>query len=147
MGDTAWAGNGDGAGAEAEAERLPQIVVSDLCYEAVVPYKADPRDVGLCITLVRHVRNLHPTVSLFSTGLKVRPPPGYHLEVLPRWKIAHTHFSLATAGTHTDELMVAVRRPCIHDADLDIHDEEQATLFQVVARRNEEVGVTLVPDA
>ncbi|KAH0792592.1 dUTP pyrophosphatase [Histomonas meleagridis] len=65
---------------------------------AVLPAKAHPLDSGFDVTIIRVVNpNFGPGVVLFGTGLKVRPPDGFYIDLVARSSTAKMGWALANS--------------------------------------------------
>ena len=59
--------------------------------ETPTPYRAHPNDVGLDLT-VRSFEQRGPTLFFYQTGVKIIPPKGYYIELIPRSSIVWRGF-------------------------------------------------------
>ena len=69
-----------------------QIKVVD--QNAVVPSKAGPEEVGYDLTAISFIKKLNPFTFMYDTGIQVKPPPGYYVEIVPRSSIVKSGFVL-----------------------------------------------------
>lgn len=75
-----------------------KLYVKKISPDAVVPSKAHPCDTGFDITLIRVVNPNHgPNVVLYGTGLVVRPPDGYYLDLVARSSLSKTGWGVANS--------------------------------------------------
>jgi dUTP pyrophosphatase len=80
---------------------------------AVLPAKAHPSDIGYDLTAIDIYKQISKSITLFETGIRVSPPEGYYLEILPRSSISKTGYMLANSvGTidpdYTGTLKIAL---------------------------------------
>ena len=64
---------------------------------AVTPKKAHPSDIGFDLTAIDVYKELQNGVILFETGIKVKPPEGYYIEIVPRSSISKTGYILTNS--------------------------------------------------
>jgi dUTP pyrophosphatase len=88
-----------------------RFVVDD--ERAVVPAKAHPSDIGYDLTAIDVFKQISESITLFETGIRVSPPEGYYLEILPRSSMSKTGYMLANSvGTidpdYTGTLKIAL---------------------------------------
>ena len=72
-----------------------RFVVDD--ERAVVPAKAHPSDIGYDLTAIDLFKQISESITLFETGIRVSPPEGYYLEILPRSSMSKTGYMLANS--------------------------------------------------
>ena len=81
--------------------------------KAVIPTKAHSTDIGYDLTAINIYKKISEHVSLYDTGIKVIPPDGYYIEIVPRSSISKTGYMLANSvGTidpdYTGTLKIAL---------------------------------------
>lgn len=64
---------------------------------AVIPTKAHPDDIGFDLTIIRHEKRISDKIDMYDTGLVVKPPKGYYIEVVPRSSFGKSGFVLANS--------------------------------------------------
>jgi len=64
---------------------------------AEIPTKAHKTDIGYDLTAISVYKKISDKVTLFETGIVVRPPMGYYLEIIPRSSISKTGYILANS--------------------------------------------------
>ncbi len=74
----------------------PALRVQRLRSDAVLPFKARVSDSGYDLTLLG-VEKRYGEVALYQTGLRVEPPPGYYLDVVPRSSIIKLGYLMANS--------------------------------------------------
>ena len=107
--------------------------------DAVTPSKAHPLDTGYDITAIRVVKeNFGPGVTLFGTGLIIRPPDGYYVDLVARsstckmgWGIAN-HVGIIDAQ-YRGELCIPMFKLTPDAKDLEL----PARIAQIIVRRLE----------
>ena len=72
-----------------------KIVLRD--EKAVMPTSAHVSDIGLDLTCIDIKKKLDNGVIIYDTGLSVKPPDGYYLEIIPRSSISKTGWFLANS--------------------------------------------------
>jgi dUTP pyrophosphatase len=82
---------------------------------AVIPTRAHADDTGYDLTSIAVYRTLDNGVVMYDTGLSVRPPPGYYIEILPRSSLSKTGYMLANSvgvidSSYRGNLYIAVRK-------------------------------------
>lgn len=80
---------------------------------AIIPSRAHPLDIGLDLTAINKHKTLDNGVIMYDTGIAVKPPEGYYVEILPRSSISKTGWMLANSvGTvdpnYTGNLYIAL---------------------------------------
>lgn len=113
-----------------------QFVKTDV--NAVTPIKAHNSDIGWDLTAIKEHKRLSDHTVLYDTGIRIKPPPGYYTEILPRSSITKTGYMLANSvGTidpsYRGNLYIAVRK--IDDSFPDF--ELPFCKFQLVLRKAE----------
>jgi deoxyuridine 5'-triphosphate nucleotidohydrolase len=104
--------------------------------DAVLPTKAGKDEVGYDLTLISVHKNIDRDTVMFDTGLVVKPPPHYYIEIVPRSSIIKKGWMLANSigvidPTYRDTLKVVLKR--VHDQTPDI--ELPSKLCQLIVRR------------
>ena len=64
---------------------------------AVIPFKTNFSDIGFDVTVIKKVKDLTNTTSLYDTGFVVIPPLGYYIEVFPRSSLSKSGFVLSNS--------------------------------------------------
>jgi dUTP pyrophosphatase len=80
--------------------------------DAVAPSKTRASDSGYDLTILEPVKAFG-NVTLYTTGIKVRPSYGWYLDVVPRSSISKTGYMLANSvgiidRTYTGEILIAL---------------------------------------
>lgn len=102
---------------------------------AVSPFKARPSDSGFDLTLIDVVKVIG-RVTLYGTGVKVRPDSGWYFDVVPRSSIIKSGYMLANSvgiidRAYTGEIMVPLIK-CDHNMpDLEL----PARMVQLIPRQ------------
>jgi dUTP pyrophosphatase len=71
--------------------------------DALPPQKAYETDTGYDLSIVDQVRTINENVTLFDSGVKVRVPNGYYVEIVPRSSIIKSGYMLANSVGIIDE--------------------------------------------
>ncbi|EAY11401.1 deoxyuridine 5'-triphosphate nucleotidohydrolase family protein [Trichomonas vaginalis G3] len=72
------------------------LQVSKIVPEAIIPSKAHPLDTGYDISVIRVVKeNFGPGVTLYGTGLIIRPPDGYYVDMVARSSLCKSGYFVA----------------------------------------------------
>lgn len=64
---------------------------------AAIPSKERVSDEGFDITLITVYKTVNPNIIMFDTGIKINPPAGYHIELLPRSSLSKTGWMLSNS--------------------------------------------------
>lgn len=112
---------------------------------AIMPSRAHPLDIGLDLTAIKKHKTLPHGVIMYDTGIAVKPPEGYYIEILPRSSISKTGWMLANSvGTvdpnYTGNLYIALTpvHPDVPEIELPF------CKCQLVVRKAEYLDVTEV---
>lgn len=106
--------------------------------DAVVPSKAHVDDVGHDLTLISLAKTFDNGVQLYDTGIRVEPPEGYYVEIVPRSSISKSAYMLANSVGIVDpgyrgNLFVALRKMDPAAPDLEL----PCKIAQLIVRRAE----------
>jgi dUTP pyrophosphatase len=115
--------------------------------DAVMPTRGHETDVGYDLTIVELVSRLAPDVFLYDTGVRVAPPSGYHIEVVPRSSISKSGFMLANSIGIIDEsyrgnVMISLRK-IDHKAS---NPALPSRVAQMIVRKTERADLRLVDE-
>lgn len=113
--------------------------------EAVVPTKGTTFSVGYDLTAISLSKKINNVTYLYNTGLMVKPPEGYYLEILPRSSLIKTGYMLANSvgiidSDYRGELLIALNKVDSTVPDLEL----PFTRCQLVLRKYENYSVTQV---
>ena len=64
---------------------------------AVVPSKVYHDDVGYDLTIIDTFKVVSPLVTMYETGIAVKPPPGHYIEIVPRSSFSKSGYVLANS--------------------------------------------------
>ncbi len=118
-----------------------KIKVERLREDAVTPFRAHPEDIGMDITPTHVFKQIRKDTWLLGTGLAMKAPDGYYLDLVGRSSISKSPVMVANAfgvmdPTYTGDFMIAVT-PKI-GVDLETFDPETLItgkpLAQIVIR-------------
>jgi dUTP pyrophosphatase len=114
--------------------------------KAILPTRAHPLDIGMDLTAIKKHKKLNNGVIIYDTGIAVKPPEGYYIEILPRSSISKTGWMLANSvGTidpnYTGNLYIALApvNPDVQEIKLPF------CKCQLVVRKAEYFDVVEVP--
>ena len=112
---------------------------------AVSPRKAHPSDIGYDLTAIGVDKVVSDRIVLFETGIRVCPPKGYYIEIVPRSSISKSGYILANSvGTidpdYTGTLKIALIKVDEKMPDITL----PFTLCQMVLRKAEESQLLFV---
>jgi dUTP pyrophosphatase len=113
---------------------------------AVIPTKNGfQSDIGYDLTCIGIYKHLSDRVTLYETAVKVSPPPGYYIEIIPRSSMSGSNYALANSigvidPTFRGSLKVALWKinPLIPDIEFPF------TLCQIVLRKAEYTEIVQV---
>jgi len=82
---------------------------------ALVPTRAHPTDTGYDISIIGVRKNLSDRTKLYGTGLVVKPPDGYYIEIVARSSLSKSGYMISNSIGIIDEgyrgeLMVALTK-------------------------------------
>ena len=112
---------------------------------AVIPSKGTPLSVGYDLTAINFVRKLTSNTYLYDTGIQVKPPDGYYLEIVPRSSISKTGYTIANNigvidPDYRGNLMIALTKTDMECDDLIL----PFTKCQLILRKNHEFSLSEV---
>lgn len=96
-------------------ESIGRCLVYKLDPAAVLPSKARYSDVGYDVTIIRHHKTLNAQTDLWDTGLSLRIPFGFYVELAPRSSLSKSGYVLANSvgiidRSYQGNLLVALTR-------------------------------------
>lgn len=126
-------------------EDCPTLDVKRTDPDAVIPTRAYSLDIGYDLTAIRFKKSYTERTSLWDTGLQIRPPIGYYVEIVPRSSLSKTGYVLANSvGTvdpqYRGNLYIALTK--VDDSAPDL--EAPFTKVQLVLRKANFYNVTEV---
>lgn len=82
---------------------------------AVIPTRAGPNEVGYDLTLISVDKKISDWTTRYDTGIIVKPPEGYHTEIVPRSSLSKTGYMMSNSvgvidQTYRGHLMVVLTR-------------------------------------
>lgn len=98
---------------QSEHDSIAQVQILDP-QNAVLPKKAHASDAGFDVTAIGIEKEMGP-VTLFKTGIAVKPPTGMYFELVPRSSISKTGYMMANSVGIIDpgyrgEILIALRK-------------------------------------
>lgn len=82
---------------------------------AFIPTKNLESDVGYDLTIIKKIKNLTPSTSLYDTGIKINLDYGYYTEIVPRSSLSKSGYILANSigiieKSYSGNLLVALTK-------------------------------------
>jgi len=104
--------------------------------DAISPSKERVSDSGYDLTIIDVVKKFNSKTTLYTTGIKVKPPFGWYIDVVPRSSIIKTGYMLANNvgiidRAYTGEIMIALIK--VDDSAPDL--ELPCRIAQLIPRR------------
>lgn len=114
------------------------LSVKRVSEDAKLPFKTHPNDTGYDLTAIRLEKQLTEKTFRYDTGIQVKPPQGYYMEILPRSSLSKTGYMLSNSvGTidmdYRGNLLIALTK--VDDSCPDL--EVPFTKVQLVMRKAE----------
>lgn len=117
-------------------EKCIKFVMDD--ENAIVPTKAHPSDIGYDLTAIGIFKQISNKITLFETGIRVSPPSGYYIEILPRSSMSKTGYMLANSVGIIDPQYTGTLKIALIKIDDDLPDIELPfTRCQLILRKAE----------
>jgi dUTP pyrophosphatase len=114
---------------------------------AVVPSKAHHDDIGYDLTIIDVAKVISDRITMFDTGIAVKPPTGYYTEVVPRSSFSKSGYVLANSIGVIDPQYRGTIKIVILKVDF---NAEPLPLpykgFQLILRKAETCDVQIVDD-
>lgn len=103
---------------------------------AIAPSKERVSDSGYDLTIIDVVKKFNEKTTLFTTGIKIKPPFGWYIDVVPRSSIIKSGYMLANSvgvidRAYTGEIMIALIK--VDDSAPDI--QLPCRIAQMIPRR------------
>ena len=64
---------------------------------AITPTRAHKSDIGYDLTVIEVYKAISDDTTLYDTGISVKPPDGYYLEIIPRSSLSKTGWMLSNS--------------------------------------------------
>ena len=98
-----------------DQKNVPHCKFTKTTKEAVSPFKANASDEGYDLWLIGIDKKVSDVTTRYETGIKVQPPLGYHVEILPRSSLSNSGYMLANSvglidASYTGTLKVALTK-------------------------------------
>lgn len=117
-------------------EKCIRVVIDD--EKAVFPKKAHPSDIGYDLTAIGIFKKISNSITMFETGIRVSPPDGYYLEILPRSSLSKTGYMLVNSVGTIDPDYTGTLKIALIKVDESLPDLELPfTRCQLVLRKAE----------
>lgn len=109
---------------------------------AVVPTKANLTDSGFDLTVIKKVKDLTKTTTLYDTCISIVPPYGFYVEVYPRSSLSKSGYALANSvgiidATYRGNIMIALTKTDPDAPDIQLPFK----CCQMIIKRNELVMI------
>lgn len=75
----------------------PNIEVYRTDKTAILPFKNRESDAGYDITVIKECKKLNDKTTLYDTGIKMKIPNGYYVEIVPRSSLSKSGYMLANS--------------------------------------------------
>jgi len=120
-------------------QSLPPNEIFEWCKtreNAIAPSKERVSDSGYDLTIIDIVKKFNSKTTLYTTGIKVKPPFGWYVDVVPRSSIIKTGYMLANNvgiidRAYTGEIMIALIKVDETAPDLEL----PCRIAQMIPRR------------
>lgn len=76
---------------------LLQCKFEKIDFKAITPTKKFASDVGYDLSVIKEVKKLSKDTTVYDTGIKIIPPFGYYVEIVPRSSIAKSNVVMANS--------------------------------------------------
>lgn len=111
---------------------------------AVIPVSAGEQEVGYDLTAISLDKQINDNTYMYDTGIQVKPPDGYYLEIIPRSSIVKTGYMLANSigiidPTYRGNLKIVLTKVSPNAPDLQL----PFTKCQLVLRKMETFPVVV----
>lgn len=105
-----------------------------------LPYHAIEGDVGIDLTAHSYVKKIGENTHMYDTGIAVKPPHGYYVEVMPRSSITKTGYMLTNSigiidPGYTGSIKIVLTK--IDDTMPDL--ETPFTICQLILRKSYQI--------
>lgn len=125
-------------------EKVGQCLVYKMDPAAIIPTKARYSDVGYDISIIRMIKHLNTTTTLWDTGLSLRIPLGFYVEIVPRSSLSKSGYMLSNSTgiidrSYQGNLLVALTRTA--DDAFILEDILPFRCVQLIFRRQEFVDL------
>ena len=105
---------------------------------AVVPTRAHMSDIGYDLTAISVFKRISSTTVLYETGIAVKPPTGYYIEIVPRSSMSKTGHMLSNSVGTIDPDFTGTLKIALTKVDKSADDMELPfTRCQLVVRKAE----------
>ena len=103
--------------------------------DAVIPSKAGKNEVGFDLTVIKKIKDINSTTSMYDTCISVKPPTGYYFEIIPRSSLSKTGYMLTNSvgiidPTYRGTLKVVITKVCPDASDFELPNKR----FQLIPR-------------
>lgn len=132
---------------QTQCNNCPVVEFTTSHPDAVIPTKGTNMSIGFDLTAVEVYKKISEKTTLFNTGIKVVPPEGYYVEILPRSSLSKTGYMLSNSvgvidPDFSDNLLISLTK--VDDSLPDI--QVPFTRCQLVLRKCEFFNMKKVSD-
>ena len=104
--------------------------------DAVIPSKAGENEIGFDLTVIKKIKDINSTTSMYDTNISVRPPNGYYFEIVPRSSLSKTGYILTNSigiidPTYRGTLKVVITKICPEAHEFELPNKR----FQLIPRK------------
>lgn len=104
---------------------------------AVVPSKVYHDDVGYDLTIIDVFKVVSPLVTMYETGIAVKPPAGHYVEIVPRSSLSKSGYVLANSVGIVDPQYRGTLKVALLKVDPNASNIELPFKgFQLIIRKN-----------
>ncbi len=122
----------------------PTIDVLRKDSDSVIPTKAHEDDIGFDLTVTKLEKRISDRIYMYDTGLVVKPPPGFYLEIVPRSSFGKSGYVLANSIGVVDPAYRGTLKVVVARTDESV---QPFTLpykgFQLILRKAEGSGIAI----
>ena len=126
---------------------------------AILPTKAHPEDTGYDLALISIIKDMtldrdtsdgasyavkHERIYMFDTGVAVKPPPGYYIDIVPRSSFSKTGYHFANSVGIIDSNYRGTIRVVIKGDETLAMRPLPWVCFQMILRKREDASIRQV---
>lgn len=127
-----------------------KLLVKVLDENAVIPTRAHKTDSGLDLTPIRYAKRIDSITHLLGTGIAIKPPKGYYVDMVPRSSIIKRGIMLANSigiidDTYRGEVMIPIKLDNSMNEYMDLI-QQRLPIVQLILRKLYTPEVEVVDD-
>lgn len=105
-------------------KNVPKCSVYKRDVNAIIPYKSRMSDVGYDVHIIKEHKKLNSSTSLYDTGIALKIPFGFYVEVVPRSSLSKSGYMMANSvgiidRSYRGNLYIALTKICQESPDLE----------------------------